>query len=639
MKRFLLASLIFAVLAAVANAIPVSGDYVRVRKTDTSPVEVAGYGVLRTLADGRTFIDTGASSGTLNAPNPDVIAVGPMGDSTTIAGAITLATGRTPSATNRITILVFPGVYAEETLELPDYVDLIGVSRDGCIISKASTGYVDDARQSALVSAPGNSLVANLTINNPRSSYPSTALNLGWGWTAGTTSGKSPRAVNCVLIGAKEDVLYTSGNQTIIVSGCQIYSTGGGDVWSATDTSATAVHRLENSYLGAEGAGNPATVLWMKSQGRVEINNCRIRSDASSTSRGAFRFADTTATNGTLVVSNSRIEGQAGALGNVLESQTTGTGWDVYLNGTAYDLTNTVAGVTVATEDMGDGAKAFGGDLGVTGAFAANAGGALGGTWTGSPYFSGAPSFDEIELTRDQTGALLYQWNHPVDNYTFAIHRDPSANLPTLRWPYYADSQVDTPVEIGRTADDIDATTATAVRVSSLKIGATETISSTREGKFVGLNTTATQWRYFDAVSWANGDRVGSAGSDAWIPNAAPDAQYMVGAIDGQALYFAVPYEPGTVISRVSVRWQGEDANAGVVLTVQKRQGGTASAAWTTVGAAQTYTGDTETVSVYDVADETMAAGYAYRVQVEAVVDTNPARLWEIGIETSKRAY
>ena len=549
-------------------ATPLSGEYLRTRNTDTAPTNVVGYGTYHTSAAGVPKYKTAAGVDyAVNPSGPNVVTVGTLGDVTTIAAAIVIAAARTPSATNRITILLMPGVYAEQSLELPDYVDLIGTSRAGCIISMTSTNYDSlDARSSALVSAPNNSLVANLTINNTRAVYPSVALNLGWGWTAGSTAGKSPRAVNCVIAGAKEDVLYTTGGaQTIIVSGCQIYSTGGGDVWSVDGTDAASVHRLENSYLGAEGAGSPACAAWIQTLGRVEINNCRIRADSTNANRGAFRFADTTGANGSLYVSNSRIEGQTGAIGNVLENQTTGVGWNVYLAHTAHDLTNTVAGVTVAVEDLGDGDKSMGGNLQVDGATGVTA----------------ANGFVVNANTKLESGSLT------IANGVI-IYPDGTAVA------------TDNPL---KSTDSVTGTT--------------------------GLFCTLTQWRYFDAVTAQYAEGLWTVTGDAYI--AAVD--------DGSKVYFRVPYEPGSVITRLSVRWQGVAANDGVIFTLQKRQGGTATAAWATVGAAQTVTSASETNTVYDVADETMAAGYEYRVMVESQVGTTGSRLWEIGVETSKRAY
>jgi len=377
MKRFFFIAL-FLLLSANANALVYEADVIRLKNKNTlpsgAPESKTGTTTFRSLSDGRMIVVSadGSTSSSLNIPNTSVVIVGPAGDSTTVAGGITIATARGGSGT----ILVNPGTYAEQSLEIPDGWSLVGVDREKCIISMASTNYDSvDARTSALVSAPGNSLVANLTINNTRSSYPSTALNLGYGWSAGTTSGKSPRAVNCVLRGAKEDILYTSGENTIIVSGCQVFSTGGGDVWSSYSIAvgAGAIHRVENSYLGAEGAGSPAAAFWMKNTGRCEIYNCRVRSDASSASRGAFRFADTGGVNGSLHISNCRVEGQTGLIGNILEAQTTGAGWSVYVNRTASTDVNTVVGVTVAAEDFGDNDAAFGGDVDVTGDFAAGA--------------------------------------------------------------------------------------------------------------------------------------------------------------------------------------------------------------------------------------------------------------------------
>lgn len=153
--------------------------------------------------------------------------------------------------------------------------------------------------------------------------------------------------------------------------------------------------------------------------------------------------------------------------------------------------------------------------------------------------------------------------------------------------------------------------------------------------------TDKTQWHYFDAVGCGAGEvfPLGGGGAIAWDPNALTNAAYMKSPLDGISMVFPIPYEAGTILTRLSARWQGAGAGDGVIVSLQERQGGTVAAGWSTVGAAQTWTGTTETNNVYDFADKTMLAGYAYRIQVQAKRVTTESRLWDVGIESGQRAH
>lgn len=535
------------------------------------------------------------------------------GEFATIHDALAAAAAMTPppSAASRVVVRVGPGTYAEQGLELPDYVDLIGVSREGCVISMSSTNYdSSDARSSALVSAPGNSLVANLTINNTRSIYPSTALNLGWGWAAGSESGKTCRAINCDFKGGAQDILYTSGNNVIRVENCSVYTSKATEVTDAISivplTGAT--HWFSDVTVEAEGFN----ALWITAPGTAVFDRCTFWAKQTST-EGIIRFGDSSGTGSTARFNQCAfLTGATPALGKVMaDSEATPagagtTGVNVYLSRCAYSSWNYAGAlITLATEDMGDGDVSFGGDVTVTGAVS-------GGT---------AEIGDGILMGGGNVDILKYQPTG-LDYPFFQIWYDGVSSM----IPY---------IQFGDATGAVD---------TNLYRGSANNLKTDDAFDAAGLSSTATQWRYFDAVSCAAGALPYAAADvltfpEAWWQDAATGATHITTSHDAIQTYVPVPYEAGTVVTRISVRWQGVGANDGVIVTFQKRQGGTASAAWTTVGAAQTYTGTSETNSVYDLADETFAAGYAYRVVVESQVATTGARLWEIGIETGKRAY
>lgn len=610
MKRFLLASLIFAVLAAVANAIPVSGDYVRIKKTDTSPVEITGYGVLRTLADGRTFIDTGTSSGTLNAPNPDVIAVGPMGDSTTISGAITLATGRTPSATNRVTIMVYPGVYAGRHY-LPDYVDLIGVSREGCILK--------DDMENELLIVLGNSTVANLTVENTHTAVRSATCSVGGNSWLGnpTVSGKVMRVRNCTFISAGKDNYGTFGDNDIVTENCTMISPGIDNLGVTVPDGSTGHVYIDCTV---ETTVNRSKVLWAAGAGEASFFGCSFQTGGDSgilnldNVPGSFgtgtllRFFDCT-----FLKNGGDDLGAVIGFVNVAEGV---TGDVVELNGCHYaatGITGWEAAVEIATEDLGDGDKTTGGDFDIGGS--AKVGGfALLGDVTGNVMT--VAGYDP--LAAELTGALIYDTGPDV-------FEAEGFGLVTI--------DADGTPEIGHFFRQVN----TDLWKSNMPIDA------------AGLSTTATQWRYFDAVACADGERT-SYGLETvvgpgmgWAPNAATGATHLASVTDGHAVYFPVPYETGTILTRVAVRWQAVGDGDGVILTLQERVVTGTVTAWTTIGAAQTYTDPGApypvTPNIYDVADTTLADTKAYRIMVESQVAADGANLFDVGVETSKRAY
>ena len=119
---------------------------------------------------------------------------------------------------------------------------------------------------------------------------------------------------------------------------------------------------------------------------------------------------------------------------------------------------------------------------------------------------------------------------------------------------------------------------------------------------------------------------------------------YLLSDDDGQKAYFPIPYEAGTILTRLRVKWCANAQNNGIKVRFVKRDETAYNDSWTVVGAQQSYidsAGDLNiNINTYDFADETMQANHSYAIEVESVVD-NPVgvRLYSFGIETSKRVY
>jgi hypothetical protein len=309
--------------------------------------------------------------------------------SSAISSALTAASSLAPAL-----VWVSPGTYAEQSLEIPDGVDLIGFSANTCIISMTSTNYVPtDARTSALIAVPYDSRVSNLTINNTRSSYPSVAIATGWGWTAGTTSAQSIYISNCILSGNSSDTIYMSGANTISVDNVNVYS---GNVDTLTISgSATGTYTVTNSEFKTVGTRGNA-IHMSEASTLYSYNNEYWCASASDT--GAFWFV--TGSNGTIYsINDTFYDGTTkGTLGHVINGVGSGTGWSLNVrNPSASDLNDPeIAALTVDADNFIGGDFDIGGDLtvGVDLDVTGNStltGGALSGTFTGNPILSGLP--------------------------------------------------------------------------------------------------------------------------------------------------------------------------------------------------------------------------------------------------------
>ena len=147
------------------------------------------------------------------------------------------------------------------------------------------------------------------------------------------------------------------------------------------------------------------------------------------------------------------------------------------------------------------------------------------------------------------------------------------------------------------------------------------------------------------AVVW-DGNRGRNVG---WSPGYGDEAgcyfdNYLLSDDYGQRVYFPIPYEAGTILTRLRVKWCANAQDNGIKVRLVKRDETAYNDSWTVVGAQQSYidsAGDLNiNINTYDFADETMQANHSYAIEVESVVD-NPVgvRLYSFGIETSKRVY
>lgn len=144
----------------------------------------------------------------------------------------------------------------------------------------------------------------------------------------------------------------------------------------------------------------------------------------------------------------------------------------------------------------------------------------------------------------------------------------------------------------------------------------------------VQLNYTAETWIYRAAVA---------AGKE--TPEWVDGVTYLRCSADGKRIYFVIPGEAGTILTQVSVKYQGNDATDGVKLRILKRDESGTTTAWTVVGTQQTFTGASVAVATYDVADETFVANTSYTLEIESEVAVASADLYAVGFKYSKRVF
>jgi hypothetical protein len=175
--------------------------------------------------------------------------------------------------------------------------------------------------------------------------------------------------------------------------------------------------------------------------------------------------------------------------------------------------------------------------------------------------------------------------------------------------------------------------------VTGSNASVTHIIGKTHGGSIDG---TETRWRDFSAVAWAGGF-MSDDGSNAWNIDSSPSTA-IVSTVDTQSCYFVVPYEPGTIITKIRVRWLVATDNDGLKFRLVKRDESGTTTTFTTVGAQQTVTDTTPyavTVSTYTLpSPETMADNTSYQIEIlSTITGATSLKLYSVGIETSKRVY
>jgi len=156
------------------------------------------------------------------------------------------------------------------------------------------------------------------------------------------------------------------------------------------------------------------------------------------------------------------------------------------------------------------------------------------------------------------------------------------------------------------------------------------------DGSFEGntLHSTSAHWKDWSALA-AHGYYGG------WVTDDSFSA--LIAENTSEKCFFTIPYETGTILSKLRIKWKAQGKNDGVKVRIIKRDESGSESLWSVVAAQQTYTDSNPpfdiTVSTYELAEETMQENYSYAVEVESVVESKGVKLYSFGLETIKRIY
>ena len=186
-----------------------------------------------------------ASAGRLDPLNVCVVS-GSGGNYTSVADAITAINAGSCgskaigslSATNRWTILIYPGVYSSN-ITLPSFVDLVGVNKS--------------AEITGAITFSGNHIVSGLTIKNIfTGTYGTIAVeNCNLEYSAGAIFPSTATTTNASNVTIARNVI-NSGNQGVV------HSIGARGTWNVNDNNIVSMSYM--FYLSGAVAGNTATI-------------------------------------------------------------------------------------------------------------------------------------------------------------------------------------------------------------------------------------------------------------------------------------------------------------------------------------------------------------------------------------------
>ncbi len=505
------------------------------------------------------------------------------GDFSSIQAAIDSITDA--GASKPYGILLMPGVYSETVTMNKSYVSLVGVDRDSCIIERdfVRTGAMGMGDGTVNVQASHANLV-NLTIKNIGNGSGSNVTNALQHWSG------SGKVINC----------YVGGN-------------GGRDIWTlAGNGSAEAYNIKLEQYKTSSDAGH---LLWVVNNASITLEYSEIINSGSGSgpqlnTTGDVRFRYTH------FDTNSYILVDCAACGT-LEF------WGCNLNAMSLFCGGSGNYTELIANFNNKGDLTVGGKAIVSGDVEA------GGLVRGIGMECRAGDF----YVKDD--ALTQKFH--ISNATGDCESEGYGDFDSLKTN--GTERIDSSGAIANCTADaalINSGTFDNARINWGSPGAIG-CSTPSSGNFTTLAANTTVWKDWAATSYYD------SGSASWQLDSYGSLNRLKGMGNNYVVGFMIPYNAGSVITRIRARWQAWGDNDGIKLSLLKRdETGTASG-FTTVGAEQTYIDSASpydiTLSTYDLPDETTQSGYSYIIQIKCVKATTGAYLYSVGVETSKRVY
>lgn len=181
----------------------------------------------------------------------------------TIAAGITAANALTPTGTAPVTILVYPGLYSEDSLTLPAYCNLVGIGKIGSVIINATS------TSATILTASGAQEIAGLVFSN-------TSAGDGVGVT---TSAASTLIRDCVFQNCRGAVVVTGSSAVgCVVQNCIInYSISDNAGTGVLITGGAEAIVQSVSVRGTGGSLDPYFGISVQAASKVTVSSCLVR--------------------------------------------------------------------------------------------------------------------------------------------------------------------------------------------------------------------------------------------------------------------------------------------------------------------------------------------------------------------------
>lgn len=180
-------------------------------------------------------------------------------DYTTIADGITAASGLTPSATNPVTILIYPGTYTEVALTLPEYVSLVAVGETG------STILVPSVVDSPFLTLSGSQIVQGLLFSGATGS-DGIAIQL-------VTASKEATLLDCAARNCGTAFLVSASGAILNCSLCTADASGGNPITTAFYCAGGALMNV----VGCQAKGDGTDLITYGYRCEESISKLKLR--------------------------------------------------------------------------------------------------------------------------------------------------------------------------------------------------------------------------------------------------------------------------------------------------------------------------------------------------------------------------